>query len=416
MAQPLPRWVSVLAGILGVVLCMGLVLGVRSFDMLTATARTEGMAVWVHTPFVAPGDDLTVEVEVYGGARAAIDSIAVRGEGFSTGYKGRGKDWGALIAVRAGDVGKDALTVSIKLPASVTPDRTLDLEIAALSTVAERRFGALAQYIEPRSVRVRVHVRTPAGRIQAKLLAALQALLLLALVTVAFRLLWHPVARRLLRADTQREQGLSQALGILAIDFAIPYVMAGIVAFAYPMRHATLLLGDAWTFAFSLVWIGLPPYVGRRLAGPRPSEPEPAVLRPAEGAPVDATGGYRETGVRRRATIAQLQEALGKVEGAKVAVKGRDIEVRWKKPRSLVTLRAQADEVSVAELEVEYDSLALVVEVTRALAYTLGPIELVVEELPVAFEPGMTDVEMLQRVTEWQQRILARLSARLRRL
>jgi hypothetical protein len=425
-SAPLPGWLPAVAGIVGVVLCLGLAITVRSFDLYTATARKPGIAVWMHTPFVSPGDTMIAEVAVYGGSRAAIRAITVRGEGIRLDVEGPGKDWGMVIRTKTAEVGQAAQTLHIPISDSAQVGTSV-LHFAATSTEAVTEGSSFRDEDTAHGIEIPIEIRTPGDRAMAKVLGAFRGLGTLALAMALFRFLWHPVARFFRKADeggSKSSQSLGQSLVALVIGVLMLYCLGGIVLFAHPLRWATGLVGDGWTALAVLVWIVAPPYVGRRLAGPLPPPPRPAILRPIEAMAPEPAGGYRDAPAPdrpRKAKVQALFDAIAKTPGVRVKrfddiVKAgartkrvlRRIEVHCKNPRAMVTVEAKGKEVGAGELTMMLDDVILAASVARAMCHVLGPFEMEIDGIPIAIDRRTSVAQIL---TTWQQGIVARARA-----
>lgn len=406
----MPRSLSVFLGLLGVILCFGLVLVIRTFELYTADVRDTGIAVWVHTPIVSPGDTLTMEVGLFGGSRAAIDHVVVSGEGIAEDVSGLGKHWGGVITTKTGEVGKDEQTLHVAIPREALPGKTMVLHVGATGTLAESAgYGTFSDRSATRSVDVPIEVLAPRDKPTSRFFTALRGLAALGAAFWFFRFSWQPMGRFIARADADKN-GASQSLVSLAIGLAISYCLAGILYFALPLRHATGLLGDAWTAAFLLVWLVAPPYLGAKLAGPVPDPPRPARLRALSPVATGTPRGYRE-GVEvdrpRLAPISALFAALSKIEGARARQSGYEIEVvRRGKPRETVLLSFPDDEVGSGDITFHYDGAMLAIEVAHALASVLGPLEMTLAGVPLAIDGGASPNEM---IAFWSKEVVGRM-------
>jgi len=404
MQAPFPRWVAIVVNLLGIVLCFGCLIFLKTVEGFSATVRGPGIAVWVHTPHVEPGDRLTLEVGVYGGRKAAIDSIVVRGEGIEREVEGEGKNWGGVITTKSSDVGQDTKIIEVTIPKTAPPGEVLMLEVASTGTFAETTgFGTFSDRSASRLVEVPIDVLSPGQRLFYKALSLLRALGTLAVVTWIFSRAWHPVGRLLARADKpgQGDAALGPALGIVAIALLIMYCLAGVVVFGAPLRHATELVGDWWSAAAEVVWIAVPPFLGRKWAGPGPSAPSTASLRSIEARVLDPLGGYRE-GVAidyaRCAGLEKILAALGKIPNARVKHVGKTIEIFRRKDKETVWLELKAPAPGVGDIVFSFSGIMLALDVAVALHTVLGPFEITIGEVPLAID-GTKNVNEL--ASEW---------------
>ncbi len=412
----IPRWVSILLTVAGIVLCFGLLLVIRTFDFYTADVKDTGIAVWIGTPHVTPGDSLMMEVGLFGGKRAAIDKIAVTGEGITQDVSGIGKDWGNIISSKSSEVGQDSMMVRVPIPKDAPLGKTLVLTVSATGTIAE--LGAFSTFSDQSTLReleIPVDILSPTGEIERRLFSGLRGFGALFLAFALFRFSYRPLANLINQADKDSSgRELPQSLATLAIGLAIVYCMAGIVFFAHPLRHATELLGDAWTFAFVVGWILIPPYAGIRLAGPAPTPPEPAPMRAIESALAFAPKDYREAvGISRprRASVEDILIALGKIPGARVAEKRDEIFVTRKgENKERVILTPVDDEVGAGDIDVVYEGIGLAIDVAYALASVLGPLEITLDGVPIAVDGSRTQSEALH---DWTMEYIARAKRRL---
>jgi hypothetical protein len=408
---PLPRWVSFVVGLLGIALCFAQLIFIRSFDLFTATVRAPGVAVWVHTPFVAPGDLAILEVGVFGGSKVGIEQVVVQGAGIHEDVDGLGKHWGGVITSKSGDVGQDTQKVNFTVPPDAPPGKPLVLQIGARATSAQSTgFAGFVDRPVEHSITVSVPVLARGDVPLQKALSGLRGLATLAIAGWLFFRLWHPVGRFFRRADADRGVGssLNQFLAVLAIGLLISYTMAGIALFAYPLRHATGLLGDLWTTAFVLAWLVAPPYLGRKLAGPLPEPPRPASIRAFEAVAPAPGVGYRDDAAPNRpraATVSSIQAALRKIPGARVRRSGEDVVVTRKKTRETVILSLRDEEVATSEILFRHDAPGFAIEAAHALATVLGPIELNLDWVPVVID-GSQDPDELTR--DWAEQMRRR--------
>lgn len=410
--RTIPRGVMIVLGIAGMVLCFGLLLTIRTFDLVMADASRPGIAVWVHTPHVSPGDRMAVELALFGGRRVAIDQLDISGEGISQTITGLGKSWGGVITSKSGDVGQDSLSVMVAIPKDAEIGKALRLTFSARGTVAESSGYAIFNDASiVRSIEVPVRVLSPSEKIAQRLFSALRGLGALLLSLMAFRFLYHPIAGFFQRADrdpSAKEAG--QMLGPLLIGLLVSYGMAAIAFFAHPLRHATGLMGDAWTTAFVLAFLAVPPYAGIRLAGPPPEPPRPVAMRALESVLLASSEGYREGVVRnapRLVSIGAIRGVLRKIEGGRVRERNRHFEVIRKgaqKGRVFLTLRGE--EVGAGDIEISYEGIELLVEVAFALASVLGPLEITPDGVPLAIDGQKTQAETLHI---WSKEVMERM-------
>ena len=408
---PIPRWVSFVVGLAAISLCFAQLFLIRSLDIFTATVRGPGIAVWVHTPFVAPGDVAILEVGVFGGRKVGIEQVVVQGDGVSEDIAGLGKHWGGVITSKSGDVGQDSQQVLVTIPPGAPPGKPLVLHVGARATTAQSTgFAGFIDRPVEQSITVSIPVLARGDVPLQRALSGLRSLATLAIAGWIFFRLWHPVARFVRRADADREKGsLAQFLAVLAIGLLISYTMAGIVLFAYPLRHATGLLGDVWTAAFVVAWLVAPPFLGRKLAGPLPDPPRPASLRPFEAVSPAPGVGYRDDDAPNRprmATVAAIGKALGEIPGVRVRRAGEHIVVTRKKARETVIITARDEEVGAGELRFRHDGAGLAIEAAHALATVLGPVELTLDGAPVVVDGSRHPDELVRDwLVAWAERM-----------
>jgi hypothetical protein len=398
--RPLPGWLTGIAGLVGFVLCFGLAVTIKTMSFYWATARVPGLGVWVHTPYVAPGDKLVIEVGVFGGDRAALGNVRISGAGIEIERVGKGPDWGAVITTRTGDVGEAYQVLEATIPATAAPHQT-SLRVETSAVVAESSGGSFDNKGQSRIVDVPLTIHTPGGRTISKIVAALGALALLAIMTVAVARLFWPFKRLLARVDAGGRQSAG-VWGPLAIGLSIVFVGAGIFYFAAPLRHATGLVGDGYTFVTTMVWLVVPFAMGLRFRGSEPRELSTAAMKPIKGEILEASPGYRAPAKAdrpRKASAAALAKVLVSVEGVRVKQQGQVLRAERRKPKGRVVLELGSERTGARTMVFRYDDPELAVQAAHALHKKIGPFEIEIERVPVVVDGTRTAEEL---ATAWR--------------
>ncbi len=242
---------------------------IHFFELMNATVRKPGIAVWLLTPVVSPGDRARLEVAVFGGARAALRRIAVRGEGIDHEQGGLGKDWSIVITAKTAEVGEARDELEVPLPLTLRPG-SHRLEILALSTEAEVDGHTFVDVDRDHTIELLLDVVPIGEKPAVRTRHALAALAALVVAVVLMTLLWLGARRLLSASDSADPSGktreeLGVALMMLAFAGFFWLGMAGITFFMRPLGAATGITSD-WLGVVALpLWIAAPVWVARRV-------------------------------------------------------------------------------------------------------------------------------------------------------
>lgn len=262
----------------GLLTALAWILGIAGFALLAfqferftrATAQhSEGpAAAWIYTPHVTPGGTLHGEVKVYGGIRAGIHEVVVRGGAETVSEKGRGQHWGYSITSKSSDSGEDGVDFAVTVPPDAEPGRPLTLDVQVRYVMALRSTGSFFNSSDRAAFQLQVTPTTTTGRLMGGLLASGRALLSLALLVWLY-LRWWPSINRLDRSG-KLGQDASEGLGYLMLCVAMFIAMGGYPLFAQPLMAATGLASD-WFAALAVVfWIVGAPFIAWRIHKRRP--------------------------------------------------------------------------------------------------------------------------------------------------
>jgi hypothetical protein len=413
-AQSLPKWALGLLAILGIVLCLGMALVIRIAPQWTATVRGRDVAIWLMTPHLAPGDIAQLDVDVYGGKRAALRSIQVSGEGVEVRRALKGATWGGVIMSRRGDSGHATEQIELRVPASAEPGQAIDLTFRVEYTLAVSGRGGFTNEREIEAVRLRLAIKSPVDRTLARLWSAAFPLGLLGVAVTLFWWKWHWFASLMTRKETTAEESsLSASLGTLFIAGMILWAFAGWVIFALPIVAATGFTSDWFQLAMGAVWIFAPPLLGRKLAGKAPPPPMLGSLRALD---IEQERPYREPppAPKKPPSLKQMAAALREGMGLRVTIEPDGIGVRrsWRARPLGIYVRNPKDvkRVMPDDIAIEAEDARLAIEVILTLVPLLGPVELELGGASIGID-GTRDADALEK--EWAARLAEIVRARI---
>jgi hypothetical protein len=404
-----PRWLLGLLGVVGVVLCLAMALVIRIAPKWTATARGRSVAVWLLTPHVAPGDIARLDVDVYGGKRAAIRSIQVSGEGVEVRRTLKGATWGSVITSKSGDLGHASEQIELRVPASAAPGKALDLAFRVESTLAVSGRGSFMNEHDSEAVGLRLLIQSPMERSLRRVWSAIFPLGLFGAAVAMFWWRWHWLTSLLTRPDTNPEDSsLGASLATLVIAVIILWAFGGWVFFALPLVAATGFTSDWFQLAMGAVWLFAPPVLARKLAGPAPPPPMLGSLRR-----LDSERAYRAPPPEpmKPPSLEKLAGVLQEGMGLRVTVEPDAIMVRRaRRARPLAIYVKNPKRVRVEEIAIEAEDARLAIEVILALLPLIGPVELDLGGASIALD-GTQDADALER--EWAARLAEVVRARI---
>lgn len=398
-SKPLSRGLLGVLGVLGIVLCLGMAILIRIAPQWTATARGRDVAVWVLTPHVAPGDVARLDVDVYGGKRAALSSIAAIGEGIAVRQDLPGANWGGVIMSKSGDSGHATETIELRVPPTAIPGEELPLALAVEYTLAVSSGSRFSNTDRSETVGLRLSILTPGERTLRRVWSGIWPFLLFGGAVALFRWKWHGLASLMTRTGTnEAESSLAASLGTLLIAAIILWAFGGWVIFALPLVAATGFTSDWFQVGMGAVWLFAPPLLARKLAGARPSEPLRSRLR---GVVIEKERAYREAppGPKKPPSLKKLAAALQEKMGLRVKLEAGSLVARrsWR-ARPIRLYAADPKRVRPEELELETENTRIAIEVVLALLPLLGPVELSTVNVAITID-GTRSADELEN--EW---------------
>jgi hypothetical protein len=238
------------------------------------------LSVWVYTPHVAPGDELVVDVGVYGGLRAAIDRIdgSFGGEPFTR--NGKGPDWGMIVidSKRFPSKGRALGGLRLRVPADAKPGGPLELQLQVHHTLAVPRLKGFVNEERVACLTLPIHIQSPAEAVACRWLSAGRALL--AFVLALFLGRWLVSALRAGEGSEWKSGWFAKAFfcgGGLCVLIAFAYI--GYLTFVMPLLKAAGWRADVMDKLLAAGWlVGLPLLIWRFPAGRRAKQGEPLQL------------------------------------------------------------------------------------------------------------------------------------------
>lgn len=238
--------------------------------------RDRDVSVWLHTPFVAAGDTLVLEIGAFDDPEVGIGAVQVfLGDDLVASTFGRGVHWGSSIVSSNNSIlweASDFVWIRIPVPRGRT---SLPIRVEADYTSVLALGQSFSNLPEHASIRFEVPVRSPAARMLRRLATFGVALASLLLVCL---LLWRKYDA--FAAFVGRESA-HQGGGLLLV------LLFAWLALGYWWFSARLMVAlgsqSGWLRAVgTLSWLVTPPLVAaalhRRRRLPR------AVARPADDA------------------------------------------------------------------------------------------------------------------------------------
>ncbi len=252
---------SLLLAGLSVVLGLGLLAGWSLASSLMADARTEklagpGVDVFLRTPFVAPSENVVLEVIARGGSHAGMEYVTVWGAGTVLAQAaGGGVTWGSVIRSGKGR-GSESVHVSFEVPAGVPPHSELSL-LLEVEYVCAMSSGAGEFANERFSGRVPLKV----AHIPAEdRLAVGAGMMLPALIGL---LVWCGifvgVARWVIRPEADAVPGEDEET--LGVGLLLGFMAGGFVGYWLFARSVMAIAGSqsSWAaFGLTSLWLALP--------------------------------------------------------------------------------------------------------------------------------------------------------------
>lgn len=383
-------------GLLGLVTIVGafvLYFAHQPLRRLGADATSGDASVWVYTPHVAPGDTITLGITVYGGADIGIEEIVVRDGDRELRVRGGGADWGSTITTRqtASDA-EDSIDVEVEVPPDARPGSTLRLAIDVRYAVARTYLpGSFSNDADAHQLVVEVPVRTPAGALFHRGLAAGWALGLLGVICLLVA--WGtPRFERWVERTQLLGDGEIAALFLILVTVGNA-MFVGHAFFALPLVAATGWTGT-WFFVVACAVWAIAPFVAAVIGYKRDkkrAELSDLEVRAVEGRPrLERGAPYRpepdaagEALARTRrveaapVTLAAVADAL-RAAGLDVEVKGKRIRVAGDDGKGPTTILQAGDpaRVTVETLRVRNRDMRAALDVLHAALPVLGPVEL----------------------------------------
>jgi hypothetical protein len=409
-SKPWPSWLLGVLGVLGLVLCLGLAIMIRVAPLWTATAKGRDVAIWLLTPHLAPGDVARVDVDVFGGKRAALRAIEVSGEGIEARRALEGATWGSVIVSTSRGGGHASEQIEVRVPESAEPGQKIDLKLRVRYTLAVSRGGGLTNEHPTEELGLRLYIKSPMERSLDRAWSAFVSLALFGVVVALYRRVWHRLASLMTRKDKNgQDSSLATSLGLLAIAGIIVSGFVGWVVFALPLASATGFTSDWFQAAMGAIWLFAPPLIGRKLAGKPPPPPLTGKLRRLDLEPERA---YRAAppAPKELPSLKTLAAEIQKSAGLRVALEAEAIEVRRaRRARPLVLEVQNPKRVRPEEIAVETAEARLAMEVILALVPLLGPVELELDDTSIAID-GAKSADALEK--EWEARAVEVTQAR----
>ncbi|MBT3224326.1 MAG: hypothetical protein HN348_35105, partial [Proteobacteria bacterium] len=223
----------------------------------TATAQADRAAVWIYTPFVAPGDEVVLNAAVYGGKKAGIEFITVQLGDETKQEGGRGKHWGSTIYTKSSDRGHDDMDLVVPLPEDAKAGDTIEGRV--IFEWVKAGYGGVHRFENDRrrtEVPLTLQVFTPTEVAFKRFLAGMKALLALFAASGGGLLFWWQ-AKRLERQYENDQNAIEMFSGALII-WLFPYGLAGWFFFARPLMVATSLETTFVSIASQISWVVLP--------------------------------------------------------------------------------------------------------------------------------------------------------------
>jgi hypothetical protein len=213
------------------------------------------VSVWLYTPYVAPGDRVSVEVGVYGrGLAIAVNKVNGTFAGGSFQKDGPGPRWGMTLSTSGMGWHRGFVQFDLTVPPNTRPGDVLQLQMELACTVALPAHGSRFRNKEATArASVPVTVRSPADAVRRRAGAAGGAL-------GAFGLACLLVAwfHRALRGGALHGKVADMVGAVLFLPAALAYGWLGYMGFALPLLAA---MGLSWA------WVG-PALVGLWWVGP----------------------------------------------------------------------------------------------------------------------------------------------------
>ncbi|NUP12427.1 MAG: hypothetical protein HOW73_40800 [Polyangiaceae bacterium] len=354
-----------------------------SVESVQTVVHVRGGSVRLLTPWVTTGDDVCLQVNAYGGARIAIQSVAIEGPGIHETVPGEGPSWGTSID----DHGDDADTseaLCFELPSQAANGAAIPLTVDLAVVRAERRGSTFVN--APDSVRatLALPISSPLERGLRRVVALGGALAWLLAVLFGSHVFWMPLRTR----RNQRASSTAGLTWLLAVGCGFLFThytasLAIIAAFGFAVGTNASLLLTTGLLAGVVV-------VGRKLSGP-----ERTTFLQARLTPVRAHGGvgYRSAAPRSQhipmETIARaLVQQSFRVEHRGHTSNGLLLRIRpgffTLSGESVVDLVVHDDPSGedtedadpTETLEASYNDTALLVRATKALAMRVGALRL----------------------------------------
>ncbi|MEZ4318814.1 MAG: hypothetical protein R3F61_14970 [Myxococcota bacterium] len=209
----------------------------------TATASSGNARVWVHTPFVAPGDRTWLSVE----ASDVLTSVRVL-------------DGDATLREWSGSE-RDFAWIDFPVPDRTGPVQ-LVLEVGSHRDRSRLQLSFL-QGSQSAQVPVEIVVRSVPSVLALRLGSLLLALAfwMQAIVGMAKAYQWMRAV------DDQGDANLSEGVGGALCVVGVAYAIGGYWAFVLPLYAATRWIGSLWALLWMAVWIVGPLVLGWKLRG-----------------------------------------------------------------------------------------------------------------------------------------------------
>jgi hypothetical protein len=403
------RALTVLLSIVSIVAALAAYVFLDHISLLTATATGGRSAVWVNTPHVAPGDDITIDVVVKGGKKLGIESVIVRTGERELTVTGEGRTWGSSITSRRSSSGQDDVELVIQVPTDARPGDRMALTIVVDWVAAESDgVGSFENTRGSDTIALVVPIRTPAMRVLYKLRSAVWALALLGFVCALIAWLGKKLGPTL-----SNDSGNAESLGLLLIVGAMAYGFVGYGWFALPLVGATGIVG-AWFVVLSvLLWLALPIYVAVKLA--RRADKLTTLRLRTVAVPDDAP--YRaapETPIAPDRTVEprSLDEVIAAVRVAGLTVKPRRKGFDIRKAGHVLRVRVadparidpRAMTIVTDHIDLNFDLAFALVPLFGAIAANTGSVgDVVIDGRRTRAE---VDAEVAERIRALAQRIL----------
>ncbi len=262
-----------LLSILGIVVSFAALLAFELVVHWPADVRKNNVALWLYTPHVAPGDELLVGVEVWGGKKAGIERVTVSAPWERKSIEAPGKNWGSVI-VSGNAAARDEEEIALPIPADTKlGDSALLVDVQYV--MAQGSGSSFSNEPKTEHVSLPIAIRSARDRTLGRVMSGAFALGVCLAGVLAFRALWPKLVALatmpgVFRAPRTQEEAETERWTMASFGLVFPtligWVLAGWLLVAMPLgaafsRHSTWL-----TVLAQIAWLAGAPLLGRFLA------------------------------------------------------------------------------------------------------------------------------------------------------